>query len=89
MFKFSSILSYQYELTNDIDRDHLKIDEHEHIDHENEHTFEIEDLKKLILKTSQDLAEADKQRRDEFKVSCAILLTDKIGRMKWSHLSLQ
>lgn len=59
----------QYELTNDIDRDHLKIDDHEHLDHDNEHTFEIEDLKKLILKTSQDLAEADKQRREEFKVS--------------------
>lgn len=58
----------QYELTNDIDRDHLKIDDHEHLDHDNEHTFEIEDLKKLILKTSQDLAEADKQRREEFKV---------------------
>jgi hypothetical protein len=54
-----------YELSNDIDRDHLKIAEH--LDHTNAHTFEIEDLKKLILKTSQDLAEADRRRRQEFK----------------------
>lgn len=46
----------------------MKIADHEHVDHENEHTFEIEDLKKLIFKTSQDLAEADKQRREDFKV---------------------
>ncbi|XP_044731473.1 nucleobindin-2 isoform X2 [Chrysoperla carnea] len=39
----------------------------EHLDHQNPHTFEIEDLKKLIAKTSQDLAEADKKRREEFK----------------------
>lgn len=54
-----------YERTNEIDREHLKIAEH--LDHENEHTFEIEDLKKLIVKTGEDLAEADRQRRDEFK----------------------
>lgn len=59
----------QFELTNDIDRDHLKIADPRHLDHENPHTFEIEDLKKLILKTSEDLAEADKKRRDDFKVS--------------------
>jgi nucleobindin len=33
----------------------------------NEHTFEIDDLKKLIVKTGEDLAEADRQRTDEFK----------------------
>uniref|UniRef100_T1GGX7 NUCB1-like N-terminal domain-containing protein n=1 Tax=Megaselia scalaris TaxID=36166 RepID=T1GGX7_MEGSC len=32
-----------------------------------QHTFEIDDLHKLIKKTSSDLAEADKKRRDEFK----------------------
>ena len=48
----------------------MKISENlEHLDHENQHTFEIEDLKKLILKTSRDLAEADKARREDFKVS--------------------
>lgn len=51
-----------------MDRDHLKIADPRHLDHENEHTFEIEDLKKLIKKTSEDLAEADKKRREEFKV---------------------
>lgn len=40
---------------------------HHHIDHKNPHTFEIEDLKKLIAKTTEDLAEADRKRRDEFK----------------------
>lgn len=46
----------------------MKIPEIKHVDHNNIHTFEIEDLKKLIEKTSEDLAEADKRRRDEFKV---------------------
>uniref|UniRef100_U5EJI6 Putative nucleobindin 2 n=1 Tax=Corethrella appendiculata TaxID=1370023 RepID=U5EJI6_9DIPT len=55
----------QFELSNSIDRNHMKIPEH--LDHENEHTFEIEDLKRLILKTTEDLAEADRRRRDEFK----------------------
>lgn len=54
-----------YERTNEIDREHLKIAEH--LDHENEHTFEIDDLKKLIVKTGEDLAEADRRRREEFK----------------------
>lgn len=58
----------QFELANDIDA-HVKLGKQlEHLDHNNPHTFEIEDLKKLIQKTSSDLAEADKQRRDDFKV---------------------
>lgn len=40
---------------------------HGHLDHANPHTFEIEDLKKLIAKTTEDLAEADRKRREEFK----------------------
>ncbi|XP_054275042.1 nucleobindin-2 isoform X2 [Macrosteles quadrilineatus] len=56
----------EYELENDIDTKHMKIDPG-HVDHTNPHTFEIADLKKLIAKTSEDLAEADKKRRDEFK----------------------
>lgn len=40
---------------------------HHHLDKENPHTFEIEDLKKLIAKTTEDLAEADRKRREEFK----------------------
>lgn len=55
----------QYELSNGIDRQHMKVPEH--IDHNNLHTFEIEDLKRLILKTSEDLAENDRKRREEFK----------------------
>lgn len=40
---------------------------HHHIDHANPHTFEIEDLKKLIKKTTADLAEADRKRKEQFK----------------------
>lgn len=56
----------QYYQTNQIDTEHLKIAEH--LDHGNQHTFEIDDLKKLIKKTAEDLAAADAKRRDEFKV---------------------
>lgn len=63
--RLRSLASKQFELSNDIDREHMKIPQH--LDHGNEHTFEIDDLKKLILKTSEDLAEADKKRREEFK----------------------
>ncbi|GFQ66566.1 nucleobindin-2 [Trichonephila clavata] len=38
-----------------------------HLDIENPHTFEIEDLKKLIQTATSDLEEIDKQRREEFK----------------------
>lgn len=54
-----------YELSNGVDRRHLKIPEH--LDHVNSDTFEVEDLKKLILKTSADLAENDRKRREEFR----------------------
>lgn len=40
---------------------------HHHLDHSNPHTFEIDDLKKLIAKTTADLAEADKKRKEQFK----------------------
>ncbi|KAK9499998.1 hypothetical protein O3M35_002918 [Rhynocoris fuscipes] len=38
-----------------------------HIDHLNEHTFEVADLHRLITKVRLDLEEADKRRRQEFK----------------------
>ncbi|CAL7933513.1 unnamed protein product [Xylocopa violacea] len=53
------------ELKNGLDIDHLKVPEH--LDHTNTRTFEIQDLKKLIAKTTKDLAEADRTRRMEFK----------------------
>ncbi|XP_067216275.1 nucleobindin-2 isoform X2 [Linepithema humile] len=55
----------EYNLVNGLDMEHLKIAEH--LDHANTNTFEIDDLKKLIAKTTKDLAEADKRRRQEFK----------------------
>jgi hypothetical protein len=63
--RLRQLATKHYELSNNLDREHLKIAEH--LDHENHHTFEIEDLRKLILKTSSDLAEADRKRREEFK----------------------
>ncbi|KAL0280429.1 UNVERIFIED_CONTAM: hypothetical protein PYX00_001720 [Menopon gallinae] len=56
----------QYELNNGIDTEHMKVSS-EHLDHENPHTFEMEDLKKLIAKVSADLVKADEKRRQEFK----------------------
>nr|CAG4652068.1 EOG090X0B17 [Triops cancriformis] len=38
-----------------------------HIDHKNPMTFEIEDLRKLIVQTTRDLEAADRQRKEEFK----------------------
>ncbi|XP_077301796.1 nucleobindin 1 isoform X1 [Arctopsyche grandis] len=62
------LVTKQFELTNNLDAAHAKIASHaEHLDHSNPHTFEIDDLKKLIYKTTADLEEADKKRRAEFK----------------------
>ncbi|XP_012279322.1 nucleobindin-2 isoform X2 [Orussus abietinus] len=55
----------EYELENGLDPSRLKIDSH--ITNYNPNTFEVDDLKKLIAKTTQDLAEADKKRRKDFK----------------------
>ncbi|XP_065358855.1 nucleobindin-2 [Calliphora vicina] len=63
--RLRALAKKEYELENEIDREHLKINQH--VDHANEHTFEIEDLKKLIKKTAEDLAEADRKRQAEFK----------------------
>lgn len=38
-----------------------------HIDHSNPHTFETEDLKKLIQEATKDLEEQDRVRKEEFK----------------------
>ncbi|KAJ2954239.1 hypothetical protein O0L34_g2485 [Tuta absoluta] len=56
----------QFELTNELDQGG-KVPTNEHLDHVNPHTFEIEDLKKLIHKTTADLEAADKQRKEQFK----------------------
>ncbi|EFN63576.1 Nucleobindin-2 [Camponotus floridanus] len=55
----------EHNLINGLDLNHLNIADH--LDHSNTHTFEIDDLKKLIAKTTKDLADADKRRRQEFK----------------------
>ncbi|XP_069132243.1 nucleobindin-2-like isoform X2 [Argopecten irradians] len=38
-----------------------------HVDTDNQHSFEVADLEKLILKATKDLEAIDKQRREEFK----------------------
>ncbi|XP_054720982.1 nucleobindin-2-like isoform X2 [Uloborus diversus] len=48
-----------------LDRKRVKIPSH--LDIENPHSFEIEDLKKLIQTATSDLEELDKKRREEFK----------------------
>ncbi|XP_072743615.1 nucleobindin-2 isoform X2 [Anoplolepis gracilipes] len=55
----------EHNLANGLDLEHLKIAEH--LDHSNTHTFEIDDLKKLITKTTKELAVADQRRRQQFK----------------------
>ncbi|CAH2034700.1 unnamed protein product, partial [Iphiclides podalirius] len=57
----------QFELTNELEINTDKVPSNEHLDHANPHTFEIEDLKKLIKKTTSDLEAADKQRKEQFK----------------------
>lgn len=55
----------EFEFENGLDPTHLKIAEH--IDHVNPHSFEIDDLRKLIIKTTKDLDEVDRKRKEEFK----------------------
>jgi len=54
----------QYEMSQGIDRKHMKIPQHLEIKHP---SFEVADLQKLIKQTTDDLEEADKQRREDFK----------------------
>jgi len=54
----------QHEMNNGIDRKHIKIPQHVEMKHP---SFEIQDLEKLIKQTTNDLEEADNQRREEFK----------------------
>ncbi|XP_045584893.2 nucleobindin-2 isoform X2 [Procambarus clarkii] len=55
----------EHEKQTGVDRSLLKIPVH--IDHKNPTRFEVEDLKKLIIKTTEDLEKVDEQRRTEFK----------------------
>ncbi|KAG7163911.1 Nucleobindin-2-like [Homarus americanus] len=55
----------EHEKQTGVDRNLLKVPVH--IDHKNPTRFEVEDLKKLIMKTTEDLEKVDEQRRTEFK----------------------
>jgi len=54
----------QNEINQGIDKKHLKIPQH--LDVRNP-KFDVDDLKKLIKSTTQDLEKADRERRDDFK----------------------
>jgi len=54
----------QYEMSQGIDRKHMKIPQHLEIKHP---SFEVADLQRLIKQTTDDLEEADKERREDFK----------------------
>jgi len=54
----------QNEISQGIDKKHLKIPQHLEVRNPR---FEVDDLKKLIKSTTQDLEEADRKRRDDFK----------------------
>jgi len=54
----------QNEINQGIDKKHLKIPQH--LDVRNP-KFDVDDLKKLIKSTTEDLEKADRERRDDFK----------------------
>ena len=64
-FFYRKLAVKQYEKHNGIDRQNLKMPGH--IDISN-HRFDVEDLKKLIKSTTNDLEEADKKRREPNKI---------------------
>ncbi|XP_045123394.1 nucleobindin-2-like isoform X3 [Portunus trituberculatus] len=55
----------EHEKEAGVDRSLLKVPVH--IDHRNPTRFEVEDLKKLIVKTTEDLEKVDQERKKEFK----------------------
>ena len=63
-FRLRQLAMKQFELNNGIDHKNLKVPNHLDM---SKIKFEVEDLKKLIKATTDDLEEADKQRREEFK----------------------
>jgi len=64
MDRLRQLAMKQFELNNGIDHKNLKVPNHLDM---SKIKFEVEDLKKLIKATTDDLEEADKQRREEFK----------------------
>ncbi|EEC13272.1 Niemann-Pick type C1 domain-containing protein, putative [Ixodes scapularis] len=48
-----------------LDRDQVKMPLH--VDYQNPHSFEIDDLKKLIVTATKDLEKLDEKRKEEFK----------------------
>merc|ERR1739842_33763 len=54
----------EHEKQNGVDRAKLKMPGH--LDLKSHTRFEVEDLKNLIVKTTEDLEKVDKQRKQEF-----------------------
>lgn len=60
----------EHNLRNGLDMVHLKIAEH--LDHSNTHTFEIDDLKKLIAKVEHSLDSQLVENMTGFYMNCFI-----------------
>ncbi|XP_072930614.1 nucleobindin-2 isoform X2 [Epargyreus clarus] len=68
MERLRHLAKKQFEFNNELDDNSANTGPTDHhLDHSNPHTFEIEDLKKLIKQTTADLEAADKRRKEEFK----------------------
>ncbi|XP_012151927.2 nucleobindin 1 isoform X2 [Megachile rotundata] len=83
LVRLRHLATKENELKNDLDIDHLKIAEH--LDHTNTRTFEIQDLKKLIAKTTEILSNADNARREQFKYHEMEKEYEEQGKLK--HMS--
>ena len=64
MDRIRYLMIKQNEINQEIDEKHLKIPQHLEV---RSTKFKIDNLKKLIKSTTQDLKEADRKRREDFK----------------------
>uniref|UniRef100_A0A8C6SIR6 Nucleobindin 2a n=1 Tax=Neogobius melanostomus TaxID=47308 RepID=A0A8C6SIR6_9GOBI len=72
---------------NDIAVDHQALlKQFEHLNHINPHTFEVEDLDRLIKSATKDLENYDKDRHEEFKTYEMMKEHDRLDKAKLAPL---